>query len=363
MKSWLLMLLPWLMLSARVAEGQVVEVQDRQALRKAQEAARTRIESGELSPTELASEQLTLATTSARLGDAESSQRAFRVLLALDPSFRLPASFSDEVRSPYLEARGFWSAHEVPLDVKATFDEGAQTIRLKITDPAPLSVRVRLRARADDSNEIVEVVRPVAPELQVDAVAWGTFHTLAYSLTLIDEFGNRIWQRGSDERPESLQRTSKPRQASSPVTAAPKPVPAAAPIALAPIPEMPPPASPPSRRHAFRLAASLTMAGAALSLAGAGYAHFRREQLAEDWNSVRCRGQGLTRSEVCADERAELSRMQNLAIGLYSIGGAALITGVVLLALTPPRSEDPGVLATHCHGGSTPLSLACTVRF
>jgi len=364
--------------SAAFADADSIALQDlgRIELLRALKQASERIDSGVNGPVELASELLIVGIASARLGDDSTAQRAFLTLVALDPGFRLPNSFSDEVRSPYLEARGYWSTHEVALRASASLDEAGDVVRIDVVDPAGLSARVRLRAKVGRESNSIEIVKPSRGKIEIPLRQLGDGSPIDYSLTLLDERGNRMWLLGSDERPQKLVRDPIGQPLHAIAQAAPAMTQVAPPViagasppaaALEPPPPVAPSDPPEPRREwnprLFRLGASLSMTTSALSLGGAAYAHFRREQLADDWNDVRCQGSGVTRSAVCADERQQLSRMQNLAISLYAVSGAALVTGVMLLVLAPAKPQEGALQAWRCTGGPTALSLGCTLSF
>ncbi len=311
------------------------------------ELARESIESGTHSAIDLAPEYLTLAIASARLGDETTAQRAFVILLGLAPTFRLKGEIADEIRSPYLEARGFWSAHQTPLQASATPSEDGSALILSTVDPAQLSARLRIRARAGDAGEPQEMVSPSAPQRRVLLSALGTSTDLSYSLTLLDEHGNRLWQLGSDEHPQRLDAQASEAK------------PSASPASI-----RPPPARQPRngvRTHA--IVGGLALGLGTVAVAAGAAAHLRRQRLAADWNAVQCDGPGTTRGSVCRDEREQLLNMQKLAGGLYGVGGVALVTGVLMLWLRPKNTERPAVHALRCASGPSELSMSCALSF
>jgi hypothetical protein len=322
----------------RAGEAALSRGEHQKALRLASDA----LEAGVRTGAELAPIYLLEAKSRAALNDAEGTLRAFMRLLAVDPQFRLDKAAPDALRSPYLEARGF-SASQPPLGAEAALTDDLAGLVVTVSDPAQLAVRVRVRMRVPGEPAFGESVR--APEARSVFLLprLGELRAVEYSIALLDEHGNRIWQRGSDVEPLRL-------DAPAPVTAA-RQEPASEAVVT------------PRSRVAFYVAGSLMLALGAGAAAGAGVAHAKRESLASDWNSGRCGGTGETRAELCADERARLSRMQMTAGLLYGFGGASLVTGLVLM-LVEGRERDPEASAAlRCHDGPGELGIACKVGF
>jgi len=316
-------------------------------LENALSRARESIESGTHSAVDLGPEYLTSAIASARLGDEAAAQRAFVVLLGLDPSFRLKGDVADEVRSPYLEARGFWSAHEIPLHVDAALSKDGNALTLTIVDPASLSTRLRIRAQLGHELAPQEVVLPVSREARVPLAAFGEGANLSYSLTLLDENGNRLWQLGNDEHPQRLAiELRATNRAASPVSIQPPP---------GPVPR--------KRTPLHAMIGGLSIGFGTVAVAAGTAAHLRRQRLAADWNAVRCEGPGTTRSSICADERRELKSMEKVAGALYGVGAVAIVTGTLLLWLRPRPTEQPRAQALRCGSGPSELSMNCELTF
>jgi len=309
--------------------------------------ARESIESGTHSAVDLAPEYLTSAMASARLGDEIAAQRAFVVLLGLDPTFRLKADLPDEVRSPYLEARGFWSAHAVPLHVDVALSEDGSTLVLTVVDPASLSARLRIRARMGSEADTQEVVVPASHEVRLPLSTFGAGASLSYSLTLLDENGNRIWQLGNDERPQRIvTRLRATERAASTVRIQASP--ALVPRKRAPL-------------HA--MIGGLSIGFGTVAVAAGAAAHLRRQRLAADWNAVRCEGPGTSRGSICADERRELKNMERVAGALYGVGAVTIVTGTLLLWLRPRPTERPRAHALRCGSGPSELGMSCELTF
>ena len=333
-----------------VARAQEGSRHARSELESTRRDALASIEAGTRTGGELAPLYLALARSAALLGDEEQARRAFTVLLALEPGFRLDREEPDEVRSPYLEARGFWSARPSPLGVDLTLSADARGVAMHVTDPGKLSARVRVRVRLEGATEFMEMVRMPESDLTVPVDGLERAAGLDVNVALLDEYGNRLLERGSDTLPEHL--VAARVEAESHGKAGRRRTRASTEPELA------------LRRRRFHLGAAVSLAVGAGALTWAVVAHLQREQLAQRWNRGDCEGSGTTRASVCASERSDLERQQTTAAVLYGLGGAALAAGLVLLATAPARSvERPRARALACARGPGLVGVACALRF
>lgn len=318
---------------------------------RAQALATDELRSGSLDPQEIGFVYEALARASAALGHEDAARDAFVRLLAIHPELRLPPEEPDEQRSRYLEARGFWAAHPVALAASAELVPGGVAVR--VTDPAGLVARVRLRVRSGKEADFVEVVRAPSPEQ--------TFPLRdpqgerAYTLSLLDEHGNRLWQHGSDAQPVPLAAQSEPvlgpRLAAR--TIAPRP-------AILTVDQ-----ETAARRPRLIAGVALLAAGAGLVTGGA-LSHLEREQLAERWNLGDCSGFGETRGVRCAAERDDITRHEMLAGVLYGAGAVAVIGGSMLLLLPNMKSERAAKARAgleRCGRGPAEVGVSCSFAF
>ena len=301
------------------------------------------IESGVHTARTLAPAYRVLAMAHAKLGDLDAARRVFVAVLGLDPAFRLDGSAPAEVRSPYMEARGYWSDYATPLSVKLHM--APPGVRAEVTDPASLGHRLIVRLRADVHAPFTEIVRSPAPQLSLPfsppPEQW-----VDYTVVLLDEHGNRIWQEGSDEQPLHLAPVAAGERLSPQLTA-----PSASVAVTAP------------RSRVYRGTGGALLALSAVGLSGAVFAHVKREQTAQDWNSFRCSGKGQTRGELCEREGERISKLERIAVSLYGAGGAALVSGLLLLVLSPPERRGGNVLGARCSFGPGELGVGCKLPF
>lgn len=324
---------------------------------KAIELAESALSAGALKPELWVRHQLTLGIAHARRGEAEQARRAFICALALEPELRLAGDESVEVRSPFMEARGFWSQYSERLAASASLSDDRTALLVSLVDPVGLVARVVVRVRSVGQSGFVESALPPATGMVValDASQRGVEYTLA----LIDENANRLWQLGTDEMPLRAGASAKAESSA----ASPQPIESAARNEHAPG-ERTKGASP-ARPYYVGAALSLLVSGGALVVAG--ISHAERERLAARWNRADCEGEGVTRGEVCQRERQQMKRSEGLAAGFYALAGAGVVAGLVTLIVAPSRAraERPERRAhtLRCGSGPGQWGVACTTSF
>jgi hypothetical protein len=327
---------------------------------QAAQRAEVALFAGALKPAQWAELNFTLGVARARLGDMESARRAFICALALDPTRRLESSAPVEVRSPFMEARGFWSQYTERLAASAALSEDGTTLLVSLIDPAALSARVLVRVRGVGQARFVETALPPASSMLVSLEALPRQAGVEYSLALIDENANRLWQLGTDDAPLSAQGA--------------RPVPEVEPVLHEPPAHAAPAASAAATQEVrsarpYYIGATLSLLGAGAALVVAGVNHAERQHLASRWNHADCDGEGTTRGEVCQHEHYQLERAQRMAVGFYAAGGAALVAGLITLIAAPRRSErrstraSSGALALRCRPGPGEVGVACGASF
>lgn len=305
--------------------------------------AQTLIEQGTRTGPELAPLYRVLGLAAAYTNDDEAARVAFTQWLALEPEGRLERTLPDEIRSPFMEARGFWSASTVRLGATGELAENLTGILVRVTDPSSMAARVRVRVRLP-GGAWADAVRPPAAELVVATPGLGTVRSLDYSLTFLDEHGNRIWQDGTDAAPRHLE------------------VPSAVAVSDG-VPVVP--TAQPSDATGFHIGAVIAAVVAVGAVVGAAIAHSERERLAGLYNGdgSGCTGNGALRQDVCAPQRSGITGGETAAIVLYSVAGAAAVTAAVLLAIAPSSSSSESDVALRCGPGPGLIGLTCGGSF
>jgi hypothetical protein len=344
-----------LLVGALAAPASAQDIQHAQrVLARNPEAARAEatqlLESGASGAEQLVQIHRVLGEASARLDDEQQAVRSFTALLALDPNFRVERNAPDQVRSPYMEAAGFWTDQPVRLGVDVRAAEDRDVLLVQAVDPGNVAARVRIRARLAGGT-YVELVRPTSAPFEVALNGMRENRRVEYSIALIDEFGNRLHQRGSDATPETI-------TIEAPVV----------PVVVTPPPTQVP-VTPPDPLP-FYIAAGVVGVVGLGAVGGAAALHAERESLAARWNAGNCTGPGVTRGEVCASERSAISTNEVLAGILYGVGGAAIAAAVVIAIVAPtPTGESASPQGTaepitvRCGLGPGDLGVACGARF
>jgi hypothetical protein len=263
----------------------------------------------------------------------------------------LPDEAPIEVRSAFMGARGFWSLHPEPLGASAKLSEDGSTLIVSLRDPAQLVARVLVHVRGEGQAGYAEYVLAPNKSLSISLSALPNRARVEYTLALLDENANRVWFEGSDAQPEQLLGPGVLLSATP------------APESCAQLPA-------PDRRapRPYYWGAGASFALAAGLAAGAGYAHWQRQQFAARWNEGHCHGGGVTRGSICAHERDRLDHFEHLAVGLYAASAASLIGGAAALLLAPARgarreAEVARPSAWRCQRGPGQIGVGCATSF
>ncbi len=312
----------------------------------AAEMATTLVDQGTRVGTDLAPLYRLIGLASATAGNEDAAREAFTRWLALEPEGRLDRSLPDEVRSPFLEARGFWASSGQRLGAQATLRADASGLDVTIGDPASMVARVRVRVRPA-GGAWSDVMRSPAPSLAVDVPGLTAARTLDYSITFLDASGNRIWHDGSDEAPLHAGESTHATTTAVATTTTPTETPVAA--------------ADPTGFVVGAVVAGVIAAGAVVA---AAVFHADRERLAGIYNGdgTGCTGSGTTRGDVCAPQRSAIGTDEVVASVLYGVAGAAAVTAI-LLAVMVPSSPSADRAAFSCGAGPGQIGLACGGSF
>jgi hypothetical protein len=163
---------------------------------EADAAVRAALESGELSPSELARVHLSRGVIAAARRESEAALAGFRRALSIDPGVRLPGSAGPHVAELFEQAKAEGSE---PLEVAARGQTGepGQPLRLELDvsrDPQKIGRTWRV---ASGSFRTERRVTPSSQTLEVPAPASGCADV---SAVLADAYGNRVWSSDSAGR-------------------------------------------------------------------------------------------------------------------------------------------------------------------
>lgn len=297
------------------------------------DAARAALDAGSLTRDDVVRAYRLLGLSQAALGENRAAYESFVCMLALDPEASLERSIAPQLRGPYLEARGYWSARSgdrFSVELLA----GPSSIVVRVQDPLGLARTIRVRARVDRDTEYRADEAAAAAEVAFEVEGYEGYAQVV--VVAQDEHGNALASLGTDVVPVELgerrERRDSPASAVTSSTSRPR-----------------------------RVVGGIALGLAAGSVALGAAFHARREALADDWNGTGCElAIGATRTEQCGDVRDDLDRAQTLAIVGYALAGVLATTGIVLLAIGG-SDDEPASARVDC--GITGAGLRCDGRF
>lgn len=306
---------------------------------KQRDEATRALEAGQNDRERLAQIYRLLGIAHAALEAPDRAKQAFMKLLAIDPDVALEHVLSPRLRTPYMEARGFWDVASTRLTVQATVDDRTSALRVTVSDPLSMGALVRVRT----GGEAASVVAEAAPTgaLVVERSRLEPYVGAPLVVELLDPHDNVL------------------------VVRALPPVRAAAgrdrPARGKPLPHAP-------EQEASEVWPVLpaVLGGAALLAVGVGaYAHVRRENSADEWNGASCERAGLgTREQQCGPIDRERRAAQDTATVAYAVGGGLLVAGVVAYLTAGDDAPPSGPRAqSSCGAGPATLGVSCTMTW
>ena len=178
------------------------------------ELAQRSIEAGGLSSGRLAHAYALLGQSHAALGNPQEARNAYIRQIALEPDAQVNTNLAPRLRSPFLEARGYWATVSSRLTLEADMDWARGSLRVRFSDPLNLARSLRFTTSVDAlSDPVVTRVPPqVLTRLPVPGLTEET--SVLYAVTALDEFGNSVAELGSEDQPQVAER---------PVASAPAP--------------------------------------------------------------------------------------------------------------------------------------------
>jgi hypothetical protein len=292
------------------------------------------LEEGHHEPATLANIYRLLGIAHAALGSPDAAKQAFMMLLAIDRDIALEQVLSPRLRTPYMEARGFWDVSHTRLELEPTLDPASGALDIALSDPLRMGSRVRVMAGAATERAIADLA--AAPRVVVDAAALAPQAGQPLRVELLDPHANVL-----------LARVLVPPRLSAPARSA----------------------SPPAPRRSSRGAnaalptLSYVLGGGALLALGVGVtAHVVRENKASEWNGADCERAGLgSRADQCGSVDDQRRSAQSIAFVGYAAGGALLAASVVSYLLTTDVEPElePGGARLACGASAQGWGLSC----
>ncbi|MBL8681685.1 MAG: tetratricopeptide repeat protein [Myxococcales bacterium] len=267
--------------------------------------AQRAIDRGGYRRAQLARSYFLLGVARAALGDDAQARDAFARMLELDPESRADRGLSPRLRGPLLEARGLVGSRSTRMAIDVQFDRRGGALLVSVEDP--LSMARSIRARFRTTGVWSERTSPAAPTWRIEVPASANANVDCV-VTLLDSAGNELASVGAE---------AQPRVFAAPIVGPARTVAASRPSLLAPA--------------AVTLGVGAVVGGLAVT------ALVFRESNATRWNDdAQCLpATGASREETCRDARVGAESWQTVALASTIVGGAAVVTSVVLFALSP----------------------------
>jgi hypothetical protein len=295
------------------------------------------LEQGQHDPATLANIYRLLGIAHAALNSPDAARQAFMKLLAIDPDIALEQVLSPRLRTPYMEARGFWDVSRTRLAIAIAIDPASGALEIELSDPLRMGSHVRVMAGADAPHAIAKLA--AAPRVVVSAPALAAHAGQPLRVELLDPHANVILARTLTP-PHAPQRAA---------TRAPE--------------RNPGPASPVPRAEAASPTLSLVLGGGALLGLGVGIAgHAVRENKASEWNGTTCEHAGLgSRADQCGSVDDQRRAAQNIAVVGYAAGGVLLAASLVsyLLATDAEPEPEPRASRIACGVSAQGWGVSC----
>lgn len=167
-------------------------------------ASQSAIDSGELSPSELARAYELLGVSAAALGDPDSAREVFLRMLSIEPDRRLDDTVPPRFRAPYMEASGIVSARPDRMGAEVTLARSYASLRVVLVDPYEMVEGIRLHMRAEGTVEYETFEAPYGAEILAPFGGAAGSAPVEYWLELIDPRGNQLVVQGSQFEPNVL---------------------------------------------------------------------------------------------------------------------------------------------------------------
>ncbi|MEM9070401.1 MAG: hypothetical protein AAGE52_17990 [Myxococcota bacterium] len=185
------------------AEEAYLNVDFERTLELCQEA----LASGELSAERVTRVYELMGVASAANGDEERSRDSYIRMLALSPEAQVDTNLAPRLRSPFMEARGYWATRSERMNVEARLVRAQRGLRVLVTDPLGMGTEVRVLTRTAGELVPMTELRYNAEESRlVEVESLPDADRIEYVIQLLDEHGNRLVELGTEDEPRSVGR-------------------------------------------------------------------------------------------------------------------------------------------------------------
>lgn len=176
------------------------------------EVAGQALEAGGHSTAELARIYELVGIAAAALGDEDRSRDAYTHMLALRPDTQVDMSLAPRLRSPFLEARGYWAAQRSGFGAEVTLNEHRGELLLRLNDPLHMAAAVVMYSRVLGSTEAFhQERRDAAPRLTFGIAGYESGAQVEYYARAVDAHGNDVVELGAEDDPVILGEPPAPR--------------------------------------------------------------------------------------------------------------------------------------------------------
>lgn len=311
------------------------------------ENARKALKAGGNEPKRVARIYYLLGLAHATKQNPDEARDAFVRMIAIAPDMQIEKSLSPRLRSPYLEARGYWASRPEKLGAEPKLNVDDSKLIVGVTDPASMVDRVRVRTRLKPGGDYREAVEKPGDEVVVTVPGLAQRGRVQFNIALLDEHGNVLWRSGTDGAPEALgtlrqKDAAGPRRDRTPAR----------------------PADGGSDPTPFHVLAGTAAALGVISIGVAVPFHLKRESEAKDWNGAECeQAVGQTRAEQCGDVDDRRESAEQRAVLFYALGSALVTAGFITWLAAPSSKPEKPAASAGVRCGAGLASVACAGRF
>ncbi|MCB9611634.1 MAG: hypothetical protein H6721_25055 [Sandaracinus sp.] len=169
--------------------------------------ARQALGSGRLDPNRLARVYELMGVAFAASGDEDASREAYKKMLALRPDAQVDNNLAPRLRSPFMEARGYWATRSDRLEADVVLARAERGLRIRLVDPLGMARRIVVRTRvAGEMRPMDEQTLPAQSGELAPVEGLPEADRIEYAVEVLDEAGNRLVQLGTTDTPNVVGR-------------------------------------------------------------------------------------------------------------------------------------------------------------
>ena len=193
--------------AAQSTIGQAEEAYMNVDFERTRELCQQALREGGHSPEQLARIYELIGVASAASGEEGASREAYKKMLAIQPDAQVDTNLAPRLRSPFMEARGYWQTRSETMGAEAVLVRARGGLRVRITDPLGMAEEVRVLTRV--AGELVPMDEerfPAQESILVEVDGLPDADRIEYVVQVLDEHGNRLVDLGSEDEPNVVGR-------------------------------------------------------------------------------------------------------------------------------------------------------------